>query len=78
MSKIYTVTDAQAKFSEVIDSVLQGKEKQSLEWTNLLLKFRFMNQQQENNRLGLMQDPPTIPNDFDTWDSKKANCSSIH
>lgn len=77
MSKIYTVTDAKAKFSEVVESVIQGEEVIVTKMGKPVVKISIYQLESENKRLGLMQGQATIPDDFGEWESEEANYLGI-
>ena len=51
--KIYSVTDAKAKFSEVVESVLQGEEVIVTKMGKPAVKISAYEPRTENQRLGL-------------------------
>lgn len=75
--KIYTVTDAKAKFSQVVESVLQGEEAIVTKMGKPVVKISAYEPETENQRLGLMKGQATIPDDFDKWDEEEAKLLGI-
>ena len=75
--KIYSVTDAKAKFSQVVESVLQGEEVIVTKMGKPAVKISAYEPIIENKRLGLMKGQATIPDDFDEWDAEDARLLGI-
>ena len=75
--KIYSVTDAKAKFSQVVESVLQGEEVIFTKMGKPAVKISAYESVAENKRLGLMKGQATIPDDFGTWDEEEAKLLGI-
>ena len=75
--KIYSVTDAKAKFSQVVESVLQGEEVIVTKMGKPAVKISVYESTTENNRLGLMKGKATIPDDFGEWDELEAKSLGI-
>ncbi|MGL5806955.1 MAG: type II toxin-antitoxin system Phd/YefM family antitoxin, partial [Xenococcaceae cyanobacterium] len=61
--KIYSVTEAKAKFSQVIESVLQGEEVIVTKMGKPAVKISSYEPIADNKRLGLMKGKATIPDD---------------
>ncbi|MEM8676753.1 MAG: type II toxin-antitoxin system prevent-host-death family antitoxin [Cyanobacteria bacterium P01_G01_bin.67] len=70
--KIYSVTDAKAKFSQVVESVLQGEEVIVTKMGKPAVKISAYEPVTENKRLGLMKGQASIPDDFGDWDESEA------
>ena len=66
--KIYSVTDAKAKFSQVVESVLQGEEIIVTKMGKPAVKISAYEPVTKSKRLGLMKGQATIPDDFGDWD----------
>ena len=66
--KIYSMTDAKAKFSQVVESVLQGEEIIVTKMGKPAVKISAYEPRTENNRLGLMKGQATIPDNFSDRD----------
>ena len=75
--KIYSITDAKAKFSQVVESVLQGEEVIVTKMGKPAVKISAYEPITENNRLGLMKGQATIPDDFGEWDEIEAKLLGI-
>lgn len=75
--KIYTVTDAKAKFSQVIESVLQGEEVIVTKMGKPAVKISAYESTSDNQRLGLMKGKATIPDDFGDWTDSEAKFLGI-
>ncbi len=75
--KIYSVTDAKAKFSQVIESVLQGEEVIVTKMGKPAVKISAYKPITDNQRLGLMKGKATIPDDFGEWDEEEAKILGI-
>ena len=75
--KIYSVTDAKAKFSQVVESVLQGEEIIVTKMGKPAVKISAYEPIIENKRLGLMKGQATIPDDFGEWDHEEAKLLGI-
>ncbi|MGL5872031.1 MAG: type II toxin-antitoxin system Phd/YefM family antitoxin [Xenococcaceae cyanobacterium] len=70
--KIYSVTEAKAKFSQVIESVLQGEEVIVTKMGKPAVKISSYEPIADNKRLGLMKGKATIPDDFGEWTDEEA------
>ena len=70
--KIYSVTDAKAKFSQVVESVLQGEEVIVTKMGKPAVKIFAYKPSAGNKRLGLMKGQATIPDDFGEWTEAEA------
>ena len=75
--KIYSVTDAKAKFSQVIESVLQGEEVIVTKMGKPAVKISAYEPKVESKRLGLMKGQAKIPDDFDEWDVEESKLLGI-
>lgn len=75
--KIYSVTDAKAKFSQVIDTVLQGEEIIVTKMGKPAVKISAYKPVVSNQRLGLMKGKATIPDDFGEWEQEEARLLGI-
>lgn len=75
--KVYSVTDAKAKFSQVVESVLQGEEVIVTKMGKPAVKISAYESITENKRLGLMKGQATIPDDFGKWDREEAKFLGI-
>ncbi len=75
--KIYSVTDAKAKFSQVVESVLQGEEVIVTKMGKPAVKISAYETSAENKRLGLMKGQATIPDDFSEWNEEEAKLLGI-
>lgn len=75
--KIYSVTDAKAKFSQVVESVLQGEEVIVTKMGKPAVKISAYEPIKKNKRLGLMEGQATIPDDFSEWDKEEAKLLGI-
>jgi prevent-host-death family protein len=75
--KIYSVTDAKAKFSQVIESVLQGEEVIVTKMGKPAVKISAYEPITDNQRLGLMKGRATIPDDFGDWTGSEAKLLGI-
>ena len=75
--KIYSVTDAKAKFSQVVESVLQGEEVIVTKMGKPAVKISAYEPTVASKRLGLMKGRATIPDDFDEWDEEEAKLLGI-
>ncbi|MEM7556234.1 MAG: type II toxin-antitoxin system prevent-host-death family antitoxin [Cyanobacteria bacterium P01_A01_bin.84] len=75
--KIYSVTDAKAKFSQVVESVLQGEEVIVTKMGKPAVKISAYEPIVENKRLGLMRGQAKIPDDFGQWDESEAKLLGI-
>lgn len=75
--KIYSVTDAKAKFSQVVESVLQGEEIIVTKMGKPAVKISAYKPIAEGRRLGLMKGQATIPDDFKEWDIEEAKSLGI-
>jgi prevent-host-death family protein len=75
--KIYSVTEAKAKFSQVIDSVLQGEEVIVTKMGKPAVKISSYEPLTGNQRLGLMKGKATIPDDFGEWTEAEAKLLGI-
>ena len=75
--KIYSVTDAKAKFSQVVESVLQGEEVIVTKMGKPAVKISAYEPTVESKRLGLMKGQATIPDDFSQWDDEEAKLLGI-
>jgi prevent-host-death family protein len=75
--KIYSVTDAKAKFSQVIESVLQGEEVIVTKMGKPAVKISAYEPVAANQRLGLMKGKATIPDDFGEWTEAEAKLLGI-
>ncbi len=70
--KVYSVTDAKAKFSQVIESVLQGEEIIVTKMGKPAVRISAYEPIVSNQRLGLMKGKARIPDDFREWDESEA------
>ena len=75
--KIYSVTDAKAKFSQVVESVLQGEEVIVTKMGKPAVKISVYEPVTEKKRLGLMKGQATIPDNFGEWDEEEAKFLGI-
>ena len=75
--KIYSITDAKAKFSQVVETVLQGEEVIVTKMGKPAVKISAYEPITENKRLGLMKGQATIPDDFGKWDEEEAKFLGI-
>jgi prevent-host-death family protein len=75
--KIYSVTDAKAKFSQVVESVLQGEEVIVTKMGKPAVKISAYKPIAEEQRLGLMKGKATIPDDFGEWNEEEAKILGI-
>ncbi|ELS01510.1 prevent-host-death family protein [Xenococcus sp. PCC 7305] len=75
--KIYSVTDAKAKFSQVVESVLQGEEVIVTKMGKPAVTISAYEPIAENKRLGLMKGQATIPDDFGEWNEEEAKLLGI-
>ena len=75
--KIYSVTDAKAKFSQLVESVLQGEEVIVTKMGKPAVKISAYEPIAENKRLGLMKGQATIPDDFGEWNEEEAKLLGI-
>ena len=75
--KIYSVTDAKAKFSQVVESVLQGEEVIVTKMGKPAVKISAYKPIAESKRLGLMKGQATIPDDFEQWNIEEAKFLGI-
>lgn len=75
--KIYSVTEAKAKFSQVIESVLQGEEVIITKMGKPAVKISSYEPIADNKRLGLMKGKATIPSDFGEWTEEEAKLLGI-
>jgi len=75
--KIYSVTDAKAKFSQVIESVLQGEEVIITKMGKPAVKISVYEPVTGNQRLGLMKGKAIIPDDFGEWTEAEAKLLGI-
>ncbi len=75
--KVYSVTDAKAKFSQVIESVLQGEEIIVTKMGKAVVRISAYEPFISNQRLGLMKGQATIPDDFGEWDESEAKSLRI-
>jgi prevent-host-death family protein len=75
--KIYSVTEAKAKFSQVIESVLQGEEVIVTKMGKPAVKISSYEPIVDNKRLGLMKGKATIPDDFGEWTEEEAKLLGI-
>ena len=71
------MTDAKAKFSQVVESVLQGEEVIVTKMGKPAVKISAYEPRTENNRLGLMKGQATIPDNFGEWDEAEAKLLGI-
>lgn len=65
--KTYSVTEAKEKFSQVIESVLQGEEVIITQMGKPAIKISAYEPNSRSKRLGLMAGQATIPDDFGEW-----------
>lgn len=77
MTQIYTVTDAKAKFSEVVERVLRGEEVIVTKMGKPAVKISAYEPTVKQERLGLMHGQATIPDDLGEWDSEEASYLGI-
>ena len=75
--KIYSVTDAKAKFSQVVESVLQGEEVIVTKMGKPTVKVSAYETIADNQKLGLMKGKATIPDDFGGWTETEATFLGI-
>ena len=75
--KIYSITDAKAKFSQVVESVLQGEEVIVTKMGKPAVKISAYEPIFGNKRLGLMKGQATIPDDFGDWTEAEAKLLGI-
>ncbi len=75
--KIYSVTDAKAKFSQVVETVLQGEEVIVTKMGKPAVKISAYEPITANKRLGLMKGQATIPDDFSEWGEEEAKFLGI-
>ena len=75
--KIYSVTDAKAKFSQLVESVLQGEEIIVTKMGKPAVKISAYEFGKDSQRLGLMEGQAEIPEDFDRWEEEEANLLGI-
>lgn len=75
--KIYSVTDAKAKFSQVVESVLQGEEVIVTKMGKPAVKISAYKPTSGNQRLGLMKGQAKIPDDFGDWTEAEAKFLGI-
>jgi prevent-host-death family protein len=75
--KIYSVTDAKAKFSQVIESVLQGEEVLVTKMGKPAVKISAYEPVADNQRLGLMKGKAIIPDDFGECSEAEAKLLGI-
>lgn len=75
--KIYSVTDAKAKFSQVVESVLQGEEIIVTKMGKPAVKISAYEPVADNQRLGLMKGKAKIPDDFGEWTESEARFLGI-
>jgi prevent-host-death family protein len=75
--RTYSITEAKAKFSEVIESVLQGEEVIVTKMGKPAVKISAYEAIDSNKRLGLMQGQAIIPDDFKEWTEPEAKIFGI-
>ena len=75
--KIYSVTDAKAKFSQVVESVLQGEEIIVTKMGKPAVKISAYEPNTGDRRLGLMKGQATIPDNFGEWNREEAEILGI-
>jgi prevent-host-death family protein len=75
--KIYSVTEAKAKFSQVIEKVLQGEEVIVTKMGKPAVKISSYEPLGDNKRLGLMKGKAIIPDDFGEWTEEEAKLLGI-
>lgn len=75
--KTYSVTEAKAKFSQVIEKVLQGEEIIVTKMGKPAVKISAYEPVVRNKRLGLMEGKATIPDDFGEWTEAEAKILGI-
>lgn len=75
--KIYSVTDAKAKFSQVVESVLQGEEIIVTKMGKPAVRISAYEPVVSHQRLGLMKGQAKIPDDFGEWDEEEAKLLGI-
>lgn len=67
MSSTYNLTDAKARFSEVVDRVVQGEEVIVTRMGKPVVRMTAYQPEQMEQRLGLLAGRLEIPEDFDEW-----------
>lgn len=67
MSSTYNLTDAKARFSEVVDRVVQGEEVIVTRMGKPVVRMTAYQPEQVEQRLGLLAGRLEIPEDFDEW-----------
>lgn len=70
--KIYSITEAKAKLSQVIEAVLQGEEAIVTKMGKPAVKISIYEPAESSKRLGAMEGQATIPEDFKNWDEEEA------
>ena len=75
--KTYSVTEAKEKFSQVIESVLQGEEVIVTKMGKPAVKISAYEPITHKKRLGLMAGQATIPDDFGEWTDEEAKILGI-
>lgn len=75
--KTYSVTEAKAKFSQVIESVLQGEEIIVTKMGKPAVRISAYHNRDRHQRLGLMEGQAEIPDNFKEWTEEEAKILGI-
>jgi len=65
------ITEAKAKFSEVVDRVISGEEIIVTRMNNPVIKITPYHKNQQHNRLGALTGQIKISDDFDEWSDEE-------
>lgn len=74
---VLNLTEAKAKFSQVVEKALQGEEIVITKMGKPAVKISSYTEPKTFNRLGFMQGQAKIPDDFDQWPSEEAEALGI-
>lgn len=75
---IINITDAKARFSEVVNQVLEGQEVIIERMGKPVVRISPYDPKREKRRLGLMAGQAIIPDNFKTWPEEEAKALGIH
>jgi prevent-host-death family protein len=75
--KTLSISEAKAKFSEVVDAVLAGKEVVVTRMGAPMVKIVRYQAEQDNKRLGLFEGQIEMAADFDEWPEAEAEALGI-
>ena len=75
---IINITDAKARFSEVVNHVISGEEIIIERMGVPVVRISRYEPVKEQKRLGLMEGQASIPDDFDEWPAEEAQALGIN